>query len=210
MKNQILTSKPDTISCGMACLYIVLNDLGIKIDFDNLTSILPIKEYGTWTTDLGIIALSFGCKVEIVNFSTSIFKPSWFMYDTDKLKSILKQNIETDEGTIKNARKSVLDFIQKGGILKFMIMDQEELINSSQESGTILCLASDILHLEDGISSGHFVVLKGYTKDRFIIYNPQKNYILKQELFFAHLLFSLYKWGGWVLRLTIDGKENMG
>lgn len=202
MKNKIFMMKPDTTPCGIACLYIVLNDLGIKVDFDTLASILTIKENGTWTTDLGIIALSFGCKAEIINFSTSIFKPSWFRFDSDKLMSVLNRNIETDEGIIKNARKSALDFIQKGGILKFKIMDKEELIDSSQNIGTILCVASDILHLEDGVSSGHFVVLKGCIKNKFIVYNPQKKYILKQELFLSHLLFSLYKWGGWVLRLT--------
>jgi hypothetical protein len=184
-------------NCGTKCLKAVLNYYGRN---DYKTSKISSK-FNFWITDLGINAIKLGFEPIIYTYSHTIFEPQWLHLPQAKFLEKLNRNSQKNK-ILKQARKSVADFIKLGGKFKREVITIKNLKSYlKRKKPVILAVNSSVIHRESRFSSGHYIILIGYRKNDFIILNPGRK-TFKEEVINQNLiLYSLYQWGGWALIL---------
>ncbi|MCM8820060.1 MAG: hypothetical protein NC925_04615 [Candidatus Omnitrophica bacterium] len=153
-----------------------------------------------WISDLGIIALKKGFKVNLFTYSQRIFKPEWF--DLPKHRILQKLYRKEKNLLINLARKSIIEFLKLGGEIKFKILNAKTLkFYIKNKKPLLMTVSSGIIH-HRSMPGGHFVVLIGYDKRNFIILNPGEREVKKEKVDIDLLLYAFYQWGAWAMTLS--------
>jgi hypothetical protein len=186
------TSKPETMSCGLACVS---------------TTLLHIRGYGLesnnnadihWSTDIGSELLQAGFDVFIYAYKSQLLKPLGnieFMEYREIISNILKMDLEP---ILQHGYKSLLQYISLGGILQQKKITAKE-IEASIFHGlpVILCVSSGLFHEDPSMTGGHFIIVVGFDWANFMIVSPGKISYNFQVIKKNNLLNALYSWGGW-------------
>ncbi len=171
--------QPDDDSCGITCLQAVYRYHGLDLGLELLrTEVHHWQTGGTVAVNLARHALSQGFATTIYSYNVQIFDPTWMSLPLDELAIKLK----TRQGKVRSKKQKkvigfYLDFLRKGGILKFDDLNEslfDRLIAARSPilvglSATYLyqskretpdCVENDII----GNPVGHFVIVSGWDK----------------------------------------------
>jgi hypothetical protein len=175
-----VAKQPDDESCGITCLQAVYNHYGVETTLEQLKGqIEHWQTGGTVSVNLARNALSKGFAAEIYTYNVKIFDPTWKALAPKELEKKLKQRQRKIRS--KKQKKVIgfyLDFIRKGGVLRFDDLDEalfDRLHEKKDKHRPIICgLSATYLYQtmretadnqEDDIVGqpvGHFVVVSGW------------------------------------------------
>lgn len=175
-----VATQPDDESCGITCLQAVYNHYGVETTLERLKGeIEHWQTGGTVSVNLARNALGRGFAAEIYTYNVKIFDPSWKALAPKDLEKKLKQRQRKIRS--KKQKKVIafyLDFIRKGGELRFDDLDEDLFDRLHEGKGRrrpIICgLSATYLYQtmretadnqEDDIVGqpvGHFVVISGW------------------------------------------------
>lgn len=178
MKLDLCVSKqPDDESCGITCLKSIYDYFEYPASLDRLKR--EIEHWhtgGTVAVNLARNALAHGFGAEIYTYNIKIFDPTWKALDAKALSAKLRQRQRKIRS--KKQKKVIgfyLDFLKKGGILRFDDLDEELLNRLFKNHKPIICgLSATYLyeHMREtsdneendiiGQPVGHFVVVSGW------------------------------------------------
>lgn len=186
MKLKIL-SQPDDTTCGPTSLHAVYNYLGLEVGLQTLISdIQSLEEGGTLAVLLGLDALKRGFKAEVYTYNLKIFDPSWRNLSSLELIDKLERQLEYKHGKkFRIASEGYINFLKRGGRLHFENLSMNTITNYlSREIPVLAGLSATYLYeckrefeqtsgkimYDDirGEPTGHFVVLRGITKNNQI------------------------------------------
>ncbi len=178
MKLDLHVSKqPDDESCGITCLKAIYDFHAYPTSLEKLKhEIEHWQTGGTVAVNLARNALAHGFKAEIYTYNIKIFDPTWKALEPKELSSKLRQR----QRKIRSKKQKqvigfYLDFLKKGGVLKFDDLDEALFTRLFKERHPIICgLSATYLYQqmretpdnqEDDIIGqpvGHFVVVSGW------------------------------------------------
>lgn len=178
MKLDLHVSKqPDDESCGITCLQSIYDYYSHPTSLDTLKrEIEHWRTGGTVAVNLARHALAHGFHAEIHSYNIKIFDPTWSGLDPKDLALKLKQR----QRKIRSKKQKqvigfYLDFLRKGGVLKFDDLDEALFTRLFKDRHPIICgLSATYLYQqmretpdnqEDDIIGqpvGHFVVVSGW------------------------------------------------
>lgn len=187
-----ILSQPDDTTCGPTCLQAVYNFFG-----DNIPLTQVIQETSRWSDGgtlaviLGNNALKRGYKAVLYTYNLMVFDPSWFNNTETNIIELLEKQMEVKhDPKLHFASLAYMQFLKKGGEIRFQELDDELLISYLDRQLPILTgLSATYLYgtpreisetneYNDikGKPSGHFVVISGYDKDTnsFLVADPLK------------------------------------
>ncbi|MBU2494275.1 MAG: C39 family peptidase [Bacteroidetes bacterium] len=191
---KILTQPSDT-TCGPTSLHAVYNYYGMEIPLKQVISeVSYLEEGGTLAVMLGIDALKKGFKVKIYTYNLLVFDPTWF--SDKKVNLIFKLQMQLKHKKSKRlhkATKAYIEFLENGGQILFKDLNTAFLKKKFEQNIPILTgLSATYLYncsrertgkgdktiYDDvkGFSTGHFVVLCGYDREKkhVIVADPYK------------------------------------
>jgi hypothetical protein len=172
-----VAKQPDDESCGITCLKSIYDYFSFPTSLDKLKhEIEHWQTGGTVAVNLARNALAHGFKAEIYTYNIKIFDPSWKALDAKELSAKLKKRQRKIRS--KKQKKVIsfyLDFLKKGGILRFDDLNEDLLNRLFKNHKPIICgLSATYLYQqmretsdnqEDDIIGqpvGHFVVVSGW------------------------------------------------
>ena len=177
--NLVIRAQPDDVTCGPTCLHALYNyyqdHIGLLKVIEEVTQ---FKAGGTLAVYLGTHALNRGYKATIYTYNLHIFDPTWFTPEIDLREKLTQQgNIKTDVKTTE-ATAAYLQFLDLGGEIKYEELTVDLLKTFLTRKIPILTgLSATYLYqcareigetnqFDDiqGEPSGHFVLIKGYSK----------------------------------------------
>ena len=169
--------QPDDESCGITCLKSIYDYYSHPTSLDTLKhEIEHWQTGGTVAVNLARHALGHGFQAEIHTYNIKIFDPSWSSLEVKALSLKLRQR----QRRIRSKKQKMvigfyLDYLKKGGTLKFDDLDEDLLTRLFKERHPIICgLSATYLYrqmretadcTEDDIVGqpvGHFVVVSGW------------------------------------------------
>ncbi|MFT6850502.1 MAG: hypothetical protein ACJATA_001316 [Sphingobacteriales bacterium] len=179
---KILT-QPNDSTCGPTSLHAVYDYYGHAVPLDKLIGEVEfLNGGGTLAVLLGVHALENGFKASLYSYNLRIFDPSWHKLSMVQLSEKLQLQRKQRRGVkLREATDAYLEFIRKGGIIKFNDLTpkliKDYLISKrpilTGLSATYLYKSAresvdekDLLYDNDisGDPTGHFVVLAGWDK----------------------------------------------
>jgi hypothetical protein len=188
MKLDLFVSKqPDDESCGITCLEAIYNYYGQETTLERLKSeIEHWQTGGTVSVNLARHALDSGFSAEIYTYNIKIFDPTWKNLGSRDLEHKLK--LRQRKIRSKKQKKVIgfyLDFLRKGGILRFDDLSEDLLDRLFADRKPIICgLSATYLYQNMRETStneendiigqpvGHFVVVSGWDpKERQVMIN---------------------------------------
>lgn len=172
-----VSKQPDDESCGITCLQAIYNYYGVE------TTLARLKEQiehwqtgGTVSVNLARNALALGFAAEIYTYNVKIFDPTWKDLAAKDLEKKLKQRQRKIRS--KKQKKVIgfyLDFLRKGGVLRFDDLDEDLFDRLFKDHKPVICgLSATYLYqtpresadnAEDDVTGqpvGHFVVVSGW------------------------------------------------
>lgn len=172
--------QPDETTCGPTCLHAIYRYYGEEMPLQQVVEeTRALEQGGTLGVYLATHALKRGYDAVIYTYNLHVFDPTWFE-DISVLSSKLRQQIaEKHDPKLRMACRAYIDFLERGGTLRFRDLTARLLRESLTQdlpiitglSATYLyrsmrempdCTPNDIL----GEPVGHFVVLCGYDRDK--------------------------------------------
>ncbi len=125
--NVTVSKQPDDESCGITCLQAIYRYYGNEIPLETLKSeVEHWQTGGTVSVNLGRHALNSGFNAEIYPYNIKLFDPTWKKLNSKELQN--KLNLSRKRTRSKKQKKVIgfyLDFLRKGGILKFDDLDED-------------------------------------------------------------------------------------
>jgi hypothetical protein len=174
--------QPDDTTCGPTSLHAVYRYFGDVLPLDRVISeVRPLEDGGTLAVYLANHALDRGYRATIYTYNLQIFDPTWFgRGDRPLREKLLLQARQSGQDRVRDASRAYLDFLQKGGRIRFEDGTAQIIRRTLNRSIPILTgLLSTYLYqcaretaegsrlVSDdvrGEPTGHFVVLTGYDK----------------------------------------------
>ena len=176
--------QPDDTTCGPTCLHAVYRFFDDEQPLDRVIAEVPkLLGGGTLAALLGRHALERGYRASLYTFDIQTLDPTWFEGPAEALPDKLRQQMELkDEPKLRLVSQAYIDFLAAGGRLLFQDLTTS-LTRRLLRRGlpVITGLSATFLYrtarerdvngrmvFDDvrGEPSGHFVVLRGYNKDR--------------------------------------------
>ena len=170
--------QPTETTCGPTCLHGVYGFWGDELPLSQVvaeTGSLP--EGGTLSVYLARHALDRGYRATIYTYNVQIFDPTWFLLDTSEFIAKLETQAQVRKNPkMQEATTAYVDFLRKGGVLKFETLSEQLLRNLLTQNLPVLTgLSATFLYRtarelpetntpDDlaGSPVGHFVVLAGH------------------------------------------------
>ncbi len=180
MKLEVAVSpQPDDESCGITCLQAIYNYYGHHTELERLKEeVAHWQTGGTVSVNLARHALAAGFSAEIYTYNIRIFDPTWKNLAAQDLERKLKMR----QRKIRSKRQKkvigfYLDFLRRGGVLRFDDLDEDLLDKFFAEGKPVICgLSATYLYQnpresaaneENDITGqpvGHFVVVSGWDR----------------------------------------------
>lgn len=178
LKLEVAMSKqPDDESCGITCLSAIYGYYHHPVTLDALRGqIEHWRTGGTVGVNLARHALGSGFEVELYTYNIKIFDPTWKNLSPQEMEKKLKLRARKVRG--KKQKKVIgfyLDFLRRGGVLKFDDLDESLMDRLFKAKRPILCglsatyLYQNMRETADnqendivGQPVGHFVVVSGW------------------------------------------------
>jgi hypothetical protein len=181
--------QPDETSCGPTCLHAVYAYWG---DREQLATVIDrmwrLEHGGTYAVFLGCDALRKGYHARIYTYNLPVFDPAWFARPrVDIPGRLLRQRAVKDDPRVQHATEGYLEFLERGGRLRFANLSQRLIRGILRCRLPILTgLSSTYLYrsareLGDGTPDdirghpvGHFVVIAGWDdwRRRVLVVDP--------------------------------------
>ncbi len=169
--------QPDDESCGITCLRAIYAHQGLDVSITDLKrQVVHWRTGGTVGVNLARHALAHGFRAEIYTYNIKVFDPTWHDLDRQALRAKLK--LRQRRVRSKRQQKMIgfyLDFLKRGGLLRFDELDEALLARLFGEGKPVICgLSATWLYQskrelpdtrEDDVAgspAGHFVVVSGY------------------------------------------------
>jgi hypothetical protein len=189
--------QPDDESCGITCLQAIFRYYHHEVQLDQLRQeVEHWQSGGTVSVNLARNAIDHGFDATVYSYNIQIFDPTWRHLPVEALADKLKQRQRRIRS--KKQKKVIgfyLDFLRKGGTIKFDDLD-EELFNRLFLARTPIIVGLSATYLyqsmretpncddDDIIGNpvGHFVVVAGWDADSrtVLVQDPlQRNPISK-------------------------------
>lgn len=172
--------QPDDTTCGPTSLHAVYRYFGEVLPLDRVISeVRPLEDGGTMAVYLAHHALDRGYKATIYTYNLQVFDPTWFGVGERGIREkLLLQAKEHPLDRVRDASRAYLDFLRKGGRIRFEDGTAQIIRRTLSRSIPILTgLLSTYLYQSSretsegqrlvpddvrGEPTGHFVVLTGY------------------------------------------------
>lgn len=217
MKLRVPYFKQEKMTCVPSSLQQVLAYYGKKAELKDMLKLFPMYEDGTYEPYAGLYAMKLGFKPTLFFYNLKYMDPTWLKLGKKqflkKLKTAIKISHKKD---IKRCLKSLIEYIQAGGKIKFQIPSRNLLIKYLKKNVPIMIsLYSTILHnkkrydfkkdkpSEYGELTGHMVVIGGFKNGKFFVIDPSSKYGGRYWVEENKLIFSWLFYGGWTL--VIEG-----
>ncbi len=173
--------QPDETTCGPTCLHAIYAYWG---DREPLAAVVDrmwqLEHGGTYAVYLGCDALRKGYRARIYTYNLPVFDPTWFTRPrVDIAARLSRQRAQKDERRGQHATDGYLEFLRRGGRLRFANLSQRLIRAILRRRLPILTgLSSTYLYrsareLADGTPDdvrghpvGHFVVIAGVDDPR--------------------------------------------
>lgn len=174
--------QPDDVTCGPTCLHAVYRYFDDAIPLRQvIDEISQLREGGTLAAILGAHALRRGYRARIYTYDMRLFDPTWLNDDAALIARKLRLQMEAKpDPKLHFVSRAYLDYLALGGELLFEDLSRA-LIRHPLTHGlpVIAGLSSTYLYREArempctceendirGIPAGHFVVLRGYDRQK--------------------------------------------
>ena len=179
--------QPNDTTCGPTCLHAVYRYFGEELPLHQvIAETQALQEGGTLAVMLGCHALRRGFDVSIDTFNLQVFDPTWFssngeMLDPTMMIAKLEQQAKVKQRPkLLMACHAYVDFLKLGGKVRMQDLTPSLLRRYLKQDIPLLTgLSATYLYRESreigssgtaddvkGESSGHFVVLCGYDKEK--------------------------------------------
>ncbi len=176
--------QPDATTCGPTCLHAIYryHDDPIALD-DVIDHVSQWQEGGTLDVYLAVHALRRGYQTTIFPYNLTLFDPTWFKTDPDRIAEKLKAQLpyKKELPGFEEVTLGYLEYLALGGRLRFEVITPA-LIRKYLKAGVPILTGLSATYLYDcareierngtwgfddirGRSCGHFVVLSGYNKE---------------------------------------------
>lgn len=172
--------QPDNTTCGPTCLHAVYHYYNDQVALPEVIADTQMLDAGgTLAVFLACSALRRGYQATIYTYNLQMFDPSWFGSPGINIRERLQQQASMKpDSKLQHATRGYLEFLERGGKLRFTDLTTQLLRNVLRKQLPILTgLSASYLYRtqrefgpEDeyddirGFPSGHFVVLSGYHK----------------------------------------------
>ncbi|MFW9780619.1 MAG: peptidase-C39 like family protein [Candidatus Heimdallarchaeota archaeon] len=188
MENRLyidILPQPNSTTCGPTCLHAIYRYFNDPISLPEVISEVKVIEGGgTLAVYLANHALRRGYKATIYTYNLQIFDPTWFTEDKPLIlkKLELQLQYKKDAPYLRAATLAFIEYLELGGELKSVVLTAGIIRKFLKRSIPILTGLSatylydcprelaegDVLIYDDirGESTGHFVVLAGYDRNR--------------------------------------------
>jgi Peptidase C39 family len=171
--------QPDDDSCGITCLQAIYRYNDLNLGLDQLRSEVDHWQTGgTVSVNLARHALDRGFAATLYSYNVQIFDPTWRDLPSEAIAKKLKARHRRIRS--KKQKKVIafyLDFLRKGGILKFDDLD-EDLFDRLFAARTPVLVGLSATYLyqakrerpdcveddEIGNPVGHFVIVAGWDR----------------------------------------------
>ncbi len=179
-------SQKTAFSCLPACLQQIFCYYGKQIFQKEILNTLEKPERGMSMPKAGSLLKEYGFKPLIITNNIHNFDPTWFKLDKAMLiKNLKKRRQFLDKYNISLVDE-YLEYLKKGGRIKFETIDRDLLIKYLSKSNPIIVeLASTFFYKKakgtgpgkfdnsiKGEIEGHCVVIAGFKKDKFKVVDP--------------------------------------
>jgi hypothetical protein len=185
MQPEVRVSKqPDDESCGITCLQAIYHHYGVEATLEQLKErIEHWQTGGTVSVNLARNALSMGFAAEIYTYNVKIFDPTWKALSPRELEKKLR--LRQRKIRSKKQKKVIgfyLDFLRKGGSLRFDDLDEDLFDRLFADRKPVICGLS-ATYLYQGMREtadnqendivgqpvGHFVVVSAWDRAARIV-----------------------------------------
>ena len=181
--------QPDETTCGPTCLHAIYTYFG---EVEPLPTVIErmwrLEQGGTYAVYLGCDALRNGYRARIYTYNLTLFDPTWFTTrDVDIASRLIRQRDVKDERRGQYAIEGYLEFLARGGRLRFANLSDDLIRRILGCRLPILTgLSSTYLYrskrecadgtVDDirGHPVGHFVVIAGWddARRRVMVVDP--------------------------------------
>ncbi len=177
----------NSLSCGIACLRVIFGYFGDNVTEKELSKGVKIHSFGTYTTDLGAIALKRGYKVKIYTFHLRLLSPLKISFGTKITERIL-DSLKVSLGDKQNM-ESWKHYLKLGGEL---IWDTPKIRQVRDILGDkIPCLVnvntSALNKFWKNWDNGHYLTVIGTKDNSIVVSDPdpwdQNIYEINDEIF---------------------------
>jgi hypothetical protein len=204
--------QPDNSTCGPTCLHAVYRYYNDAISLPAVIAEVPsIEEGGTLEVYLACHALRRGYKTTIFPYNLQVFDPTWSAIPPKDIAAKLRRQLsfKKDIPGFELVTNAYLEYLELGGQLKFEVMTASLLRRYLKKSIPILTGLSATYLYDDareydagsgyeyddirGESTGHFVVLTGYTKEdrRVSVADPLKKNQIASSRYYGVNIYRL-------------------
>jgi len=164
----------DSEDCGPVSTAMILDYFGATSDQAEVIERVPRLYEGTSAFDNGLAMLEYGLDVEAITANPLVFDGDFRQLEPDD--AAIRQQIETTRKNEKEEKHAVildglLSFLDKGGKLTIEIPTAQHIINAI-DAGKLVFASTYTKVLGKNEGSYHFVVIGGYDKNQFLIFNP--------------------------------------
>lgn len=206
-----IPTQPDGISCGPTCLCALYHYFQDDVHLDTVINEAPsIETGGTLAILLGCHALERGYQATLHTLNLHVIDPTWFKEKNINLLDKLRtQLLHAKSQKMLFTTKAYIKFLELGGKIKFEEITFDLLRNYLDNAIPLLSGVSatylyqnmrDYTSAENkavydewlGEPSGHFIILRGYEKEKLHIADPYTHHPLSNTNYytvtFAHWL----------------------
>ncbi|HMP98808.1 MAG TPA: C39 family peptidase [Cyclobacteriaceae bacterium] len=182
-----IQAQPDDVTCGPTTLHAVYQYYGNQIPLRQvIKEVKQLKRGGTLAVMLGLHALEQGYKATVYTYNLHIFDLSWFKHSNQELVTFLRKQMryKKEKRKLQTASSAYIEFIKKGGEVKYAELDENVFKEYLRKSVPILVgLSATYLYgtmrenpdtnTYDSIKgepAGHFVIIKGFDEENNCVY----------------------------------------
>jgi len=183
-------AQPDDVSCGPACLLMVLRSYGDERTFEEVAErVVRTREGGTLGVHLGSAALELGYRARIVSYNPRVFDPTWRGLTMGALRrKLVRAAKHVRRPRVRESLEAYARFLALGGSVRFPELTTGLLVDLVDTRRPVITgLSATHLYrqireipetnVEDDLRGepvGHFVVVSGYSGSggRFAVTDP--------------------------------------
>ncbi len=182
------------------------NSLAMILDFFNIRKSRKeiLKKFLKKTKNVGRViipviaevAIEFGLKPTLIITNYTYFPEELNKKNESEIKKYIRQKIKSKENFIDKGDReyysSVERFIEKGGKVEFRLFTEKDIITTLIKGKPCLCQINTASFSKKDIDyrRQHFVVIKGFARNKFILNIGHKNSVEKEK---EDFIFSLYR-----------------